>query len=1147
MADVKIKIDIDADTAAIERVRAQLKSLCREVDDCTDTHQKHTRTLRDLSREQKRGGDEDDKRSRKFGALGKMGKMLTKVLRTLGKFGFLYMAIEAAAAVLVIGSAALAFKTGAFLAKAYQQALAGVAYGFAAVTAAAAAALAAQRQFQSVQMAPQYFEGGANTDDRFKGSSGAMKMLVDDISLAVIGAQGLQSAFTTLSKQGPVTGQTVGVLRELSNYTTGIGGDIAKNTESLAQFLAEFQKKGRMSQSVKDLGAELGPDFTKILNDVTKMGISTFDQFASAAASGQLGETFATKYKGQLNAINSTVVGQFKMGLATIKAELMEIGEPMLAPLSVAIQRISRSFEALFIRIRGNVVEIGSGSLLDGLVNAIEKVNIMIGRLVSRDIGRAGEMLDYLKRGWEAVARFFERIQDYLRPLQATATLLGEVLGRVLKLVGESFNNSVQALNDSLGDTSHSFDNFGNAVVGFVESFLEIVNFLRTQFIRVLPALVNLMTSVAGLVALLRPGLEGLIGILKTLVNLLSVGIRLFTAALTPIVEIVSAIDSLFNRILEPINDITGGLIDLNNIGQTLIATFIALKVAAYAAAASMALSGGKGGAIKTLLAQFAGRGGLAKGTQAIGGKVAGAKSASMLKNVTAAGATRALGAAGIAYAGNQAINFTSSKFRDDSVKSRTGSAVTGAAIGATAGAAIGSIVPVVGTAAGAIIGGIVGGIKGYFSAGKERRKIREAANELVKNFQSGIDEAIANGDIDALQETRAAAFNQYNMMMQAGGYSASTVAKKRKELEALNKQVDNYVQNAGNFEFFSGMDADKMNEALLKMYGTQEAAQKAAVDGVINVFELMKVLGIDVAKAYKTMIDDTNQSLVQQRLSMFDNQLQAIETQKAVNAAQRKILEEDTSTEAVTDFLKKAYEFALGETGGDALAATEFMRKHLDNAYGPGGSLESVAGLIKEGANKLKLFDAETLINQIIQTGQLQAQGRAIESIAGAAGMNIDSGTAELQLRALLGTSDNPAATMNQLNRLIEGGVTGRLTAEQMVTALFGGQAGLTGGLNILAAQDNAAIAGNAGPGAWDAMVNAMVGGGSPGSATIPPMNMRSVQIGNITVQVSGFIKDDKVADTIARQLIEKMNQHEQRATGSSGRSPVEGGGGAR
>lgn len=145
-------------------------------------------------------------------------------LEKLIKFGIKPMAIEMGLAAVAIASSALLFKSGAAVAKGYQLALSGVAYAIVAATAAFAVFLAAQREFASTSFAPMFADGATNTANSVEAASSAMKMFVDDAQLAVLGSKSLTAAFSTLAKQGPVTGKTTAAFRALADVTSGMGG-----------------------------------------------------------------------------------------------------------------------------------------------------------------------------------------------------------------------------------------------------------------------------------------------------------------------------------------------------------------------------------------------------------------------------------------------------------------------------------------------------------------------------------------------------------------------------------------------------------------------------------------------------------------------------------------------------------------------------------------------------------------------------------------------------------------------------------------------------------------------------------------------------------------------------------------------------------
>ena len=1124
MADVKITIDIDADTAAIDRVRSKLKALCREVDDCTQTHEKHTAALRDLSKAQKDNEDGSNKNTKKMSTLGKMAKGLSGFLKKLAMFGFKYLAIEAAAALVVIGSAGLLFKAGSMLAKGYQASLGAISYAMAGVVAAGAAFLASQRQFQQVQFAPMYSEGAVNTESSIVAASQAMSMFVEDSQMAVIGAKGLSSAFKTLSDQAPVTGKTTAVFRELSNYTAGMGGDMEKNSQAMAKFLAKFQKDKTLTEGVTTAGKELGPGFEKILKEAKKKGLNTYDKFAEAAMKGELGDTFK-KYSGQLDTLNNTVIGKFKQSFSEIKSLLTDIGDPLLAPITNAIPRIKNIIEALLLRIRGNVQSIGSGSLLDGLVSAFEKGARLVGRMAGGDLGKAGSVFSGMRKAWDGIVSGFEKVQDYLRPLLAASSVLWDTLEPIFDAFGNNLDSSIQQLSDSLVDNKESWVGFGTAIGTFLTTVGSVGTMIKEVFIDLMPTLSDSLNLFSEIISASIPAFKVLLSLLKPIfwtINMI----------LKAIMKIASIIDAVLNPI---ISVLTLGLLDVKNVVKSLTAAVLLLG-------AAMIASYAKGGVVKKAVkfiqdggvqdaakkgkkvAKYGKKGGnaLMRGGRALAGKVA-PRLASIGGGSAAAGASIA---AGSAAAGYFTGGFVSDKlFNADTKKSRAGGALAGAASGGAAGAAVGAGIGALfggvgagpGAIAGAIIGSIAGGISGYLKAGKERRVAKKAAGEILKSYSQGMDKAIKSGDIDALKKSAEKANEDLLGLEGSSKYGAQEIKKRRKEIESLNKQVDNYVTNASNFEMFAGMDADKMNELLGKKGGK---GVDAAKNEILNIFEIMRQGGIDVSSRWRQVMGDFNQQLLEARLSMFDNKITAIETADAVNAAQQKLLEGDTSEKSVTEFLKKSYEYALGQTGGDATAATALMKDTLDTAYGPGGSLNKVADVVRDQADKLRLFDPQVLIDQMSASGKLQTQGRAIETISGG---KIGAGVAEVQIQKLVsGAGKDGAAMSSKIDKIMQAYMSGRITAEQLQASLFSSDV-MGSTLGQITSQDNMNKGrvdekGRTGFGATSTTV-------TPDSAA-----MQNIDIGGVTVQVSGLIKDKGTAEMIAKEVQKAIAEHEAR-----------------
>ena len=1092
MSDVNITIDIDADTSGIDRTRARLRMLARDADDASDAFDRHSASLRDLSDSQDDFDSGSRRNQRNFNNTGKKAKGLTGFLRKLAKFGFLYLGIEAAAALVIIGSAGVLFKSGQLLAKGYEMALSGVAYAMTAIVAAAAAALAAMRQFQAVQFAPSFSKGAINTDDPMRAASAGMKMFIDDQQMAVIGTKGLTSAFKTLNDQQQITGKTTAVFRQLSNYTAGMGGDMEKGSQAMAKFLAQFQKDKRMTEAVKEAGKELGPNFKKILDEANKLGLNTYEKFSKAAMDGELGKTFQL-YSGQLDALNSTVIGRFKQGFTELKSILVEVGEPLLGPLTKQIPRVINIIKGMVLTIRHNVEEIGKGSLLEGLVSGFEKIAIVITRIVTRDLGRAGSSLDKIVNGWRSMMGFFERVSDYMRTLVPAAEALGRILMDILRAFGGSLGDRINTLSEQLVKNEEKFNSFTKGLQNFMEGFSKIGSVFVKAFVQAMPLMMVLLTIIGKLLGFFAKMLE----------ILMSIG---------------GAIDAVLNPLLSLVDKLTFGFISMRDVAKTLTAAIIALGLAMLF---SKKVRGGVGGflgldigdakAIKKGKfarkgANLLGRGAKAGGRIGKKGVMAGGRAALSGLSSLGGGSVAAGGAlvAGSAAGGFFSGGYVSDKlFNANTKMSRAGGTLAGAGTGAAVGAAIGSIIPGAGTAAGAIIGGIAGAIGGYLNAGKERRKYDNIAKDVLKEYSSSLNDAVEKGDTKALEKAAETANAAYLDLLNGGKYGLQTYNAKLKELEKLNKQASNAFQNFSTFETIFG-DPDKLNAELKK----QGYAADAVKNQVIDIFAVMRQGGHDVEATWSAVMGEFNQKLLSARLAMFQLPLQTIEMQEKVNAAQQRVLDGDTSDKSIISFLQDAFEYSMNLAQGDVTAATVHFEKTIKAVSGPNGSMNKVAGKLKEQTDKLQLFDPQVFAKQLIMTGQTEVQGRATAALTGG-----DANLATLEINRRI--QSGGAAEADRINELLRLGTSGALTGNQVSAAFSGDSEVFT---NILNSGRRTEIERN----------NARRRSGETGVAA---PNGRQVNVGGVTVSVAGFISDPKVAAKIAQLVAAEIAKRESRA----------------
>lgn len=1139
---VTIKINVKADTAAIERLRAQLKSLCREADDCSDTFDKYSKGLNTSSTNQKkltqttddnssaikrlsgatrRAGDDNGKFGKGLSLIGKMAKGLGGILGSVAKLGFKYLAIEAALAAAVIASSVVWFKAASIGAKGYQMAVAGAGYALTAFAAAGSAFLAAQEQFASVQFAPMFTEGLVNTEDRFEAASLAMKSFVNDSQLAVFGTKALSGAFAEMAKNldGQKLGQATGALRQMGNVAAGMGGDIGKNFGDVSKFVTSFMKEGKLTDKVKTQGEELSPIFKKVMEEQVKAGNTTYEKFMATVGDNK---TFQEAYGGQLNALNDTVVGRFKSAITEIKKSFTSMGAPMLGPLTKAIGKIKNLILAMLIRVRGSVEEVGSGGLLNGLVKGVEKLTLLMGRMMTSDLGQAGDAVDKIKNGWKSVLSVFEKISDYLRPLQEAARVLFAALKPIFTALFGNLNTTIKGLSDTLVKNKDGFVKFTTSIGNFMKQFGAFGMVLKDAFISAMPifsGILDIFTLMLKAVTEIGKAIMALTGPVG------GFGIAVGAIFGAKMLKGVGGLKGLLSKgagLLKGgkggkgVLSAVGGAVATNTATMTVNAGVVNVLGGAAGAAASTAADlatgggkAGKGGMLSRVKGFLKGPGKLAK----IGGKVA--------KFGRVAGPA-ALLAAG-AYGAHKIGDFAGSKFKDNSIKSKAGGALTGAAGGAAIGAAVGSVVPVVGTAMGAVVGGIIGGVSGWFSAGKNKTKAQKAAKNMVKSYTSAVDEAFADGDVDALLKLKDGMLAQ--IAESAAGdievYNAE-IAKLQPELDKINSRIEKFSSNAEQMAKYLGIDGDKMNE-LTEKYGFQFQTR------FISIFEVIgragEELGTDLATFFKDTLGNINQQQNSGILDLMDQPAKIAALGKEVDASQAAYMSGDNTDEAKDKLIKDQYAYSLEQTGGDAmkaLALTQDMFKQGDLA---GGAYEGKgqALLDRMGAGGMGLLGDSTesrqnLVNLARDSGSVSLGASQVAGLSG-----IDQKSAENAMLNQIATGGIDAAMMQQeLTKsyaLTAAGESGGISSADFLK-------GLTGGIDQLTAMTNKALGlqsySDSTYGGGGILMDKPVaaGGIATGTGTIQPTtSTQQITVGETKVSVSGILSPSdaqKIANAI-------------------------------
>jgi hypothetical protein len=340
-------------------------------------------------------------------------------------------------------------------------------------------------------------------------------------------------------------------------------------------------------------------------------------------------------------------------------------------------------------------------------------------------------------------------------------------------------------------------------------------------------------------------------------------------------------------------------------------------------------------GGARMVLGDEALKKGLARKAIGGGGRMVGSSLGAATAGVAAIGA--------LSYG---AGSYIGGKFNDDSVKSRSTSALGGAAAGAAIGATIGSFVPIIGTGIGAALGAAIGGLTGYWKAGKQRKETRKAAEALVDDYGSKINEAIEGGNVDDLMLARNQLLKDKQKLINSNAdpaYAAKAVAKYDEQFKALNTTITNYTGNTSLAEQAFGVSAEALNNL----------AFTAGIDLTSKMLTLKDILNLvgksaeDNARLMKQAWSGIGASVTGGVMSRIDRDKQATEASKNIDAAQLKLIGGDTSDSAIKNLVEQSMLFGTakyGDLGGTAVAG-----QGLIDAFGEGGALANISQTAKD------------------------------------------------------------------------------------------------------------------------------------------------------------------------------------------------------
>ena len=460
-----------------------------------------------------------------MGALGSLGKMTVK----FGAIGF--------AGILVgLSTLSAAFRLGSIVAKAYQATMAGLAAGVASAAAAFSVFAAAQREMTAAtnafaaKSAPALGSG-------LNQARASLRNLQADAQLGTVGVKGLTAAFTAFSQYGSFNANTQKSLKALDDFASA-GGDRAKGLTAAAELLGKVQKaigegKTGLTADIETAGKQLGPTFEKALKEWKKKNKKqTLSGLQSSINSGEFAALGGVT--GQSDAVNSTLISQIKGFVTQIQVFFADLGQPLLLPVKIAFEKISKTIRNTLLRVSGDITKFAEGSILTTLVSAFDKLSNFFVKLIREYLPKSQGMLKGFGEWWGKFVYMWKELTGRLESASAAGKKINEIFGGILAYAFKRLGDMIKKTTDLIDQNPEKFDALKRTVEKLLNGISDLYQFFVQTFIDAAPAIeavVDLFIRLVPLVGTLATALGSLFsgfgdgfGSLATLVMMLAGG-----------------------------------------------------------------------------------------------------------------------------------------------------------------------------------------------------------------------------------------------------------------------------------------------------------------------------------------------------------------------------------------------------------------------------------------------------------------------------------------------------------------------------------------------------------------------------------------------------------------------------------------------
>lgn len=443
--------------------------------------------------------DSLDKGIKGFGTA--MTKFLSVALKaTILQFGLLSIAL--------VGVHAL-FIAGRWLQKAY-------AWGMTALAGAAASAAvglgtmaAAIREQQAAMYA--YTKGGAG--EFISGTNQvrvAMRTLQADSQLAGLGVESLNKAYAAMAKsmKSSQIAQSGGMMKKLMDFGAA-GQDPAAAAEKVGALIEALENSKTSMSAVKEAAKGLGPQMEEALK---KAKVTSKKQLKELIMSGELAKMGGVA--GQFEAVNVTLIGKLKSYFTQLRTEFADFGQVFLGPAKVALEKIFRIIRKDLVRTGTALGDFGSGSMMDGLVTAVEKTSNFFVKLVRDWLPKTDGFFTNMADWWGKVVRWFRVIRENLRPFLEGAEAIEAMFSPIWEALKGGFTTSINNFNKRAIDSKEEFKEIGESLGKLITELFKLQEVFSQTFSDALPFLSDVVKGLTQVVTMMTGMLQRFSGIL---------------------------------------------------------------------------------------------------------------------------------------------------------------------------------------------------------------------------------------------------------------------------------------------------------------------------------------------------------------------------------------------------------------------------------------------------------------------------------------------------------------------------------------------------------------------------------------------------------------------------------------------------------